>query len=131
MKDPMVTEAEWPIMEVLWNKETATAAEIVEQVSPVRGTSMRTIKTLLRRLVAKNLVNYTIDPADARVYHYRAAVKRRQCEQQRNSLLLATVYQGDVNQLLVRFISDSRLTRAELEALEMLLQQKKEAEDDG
>jgi hypothetical protein len=46
-----ITEAEWPIMSLLWKKGTATSAEIVQEIQRGRDVSMRTVKALINRLV--------------------------------------------------------------------------------
>lgn len=43
-------------MQLLWQQETATASDIVQWVTAKKAVSMRTVKTLLRRLVAKKAV---------------------------------------------------------------------------
>lgn len=121
-----ITGAEWPLMEALWNSGTLTAAEIVASVTARTGTSMRTVKTLLRRLVAKGAVSYTVDAADARVYHYTAAVRREDCAAARTEALLGTVFSHDAGEMLLHFVRDTRLSRTEIERLEALLAKKRE-----
>lgn len=126
MNGNRITGAEWPIMEALWNGGTQTAAEIVAAVTARTGTSMRTVKTLLRRLVAKGAVGYTVDAADARVYHYTARVRREDCAAVRTEAVLDTVFAQDAGEMLLHFVRDTRLSRAEIERLEALLAEKRE-----
>lgn len=130
-KSLKITEAEWPIMQFLWKKETATAAEIVKEVTSKQDRSMRTIKTLLRRLVQKQAVAFTIDEKDARVYHYYACVKEKEAQQQKNESLLRVVYENNSASLLAQFIGNSKLSNAEIEKLETILQQKREENRNG
>jgi len=133
MDEKQITGAEWPIMEALWNGGTLTAAEIVHAVTARTGSSMRTVKTLLRRLVAKGAVRYTVDAHDARVYHYTPAVRREACVERRAQALLGPVFAQDSGEMLLHFIRDARLSRTEIERLEALLQKKREdlGETDG
>ncbi len=82
-----ITEAEWPIMKVLWLRPTATAAEIVAEVTGERAVAMRTIKTLIRRLVAKNAVGFEVDEHDSRLYHYRALVSKEEAMEEKNEFM--------------------------------------------
>lgn len=124
--DPMlekqnITEAEWPIMRVLWTNGSATAAEIVDAVTGERDVAMRTVKTLLRRLVAKKAVAYAIDPDDSRVYHYRAVVKKDEAVRTKNRSFLAHFYQNNVGELLARFLGDASMTDEQIAELRKAL----------
>jgi BlaI family penicillinase repressor len=119
-----ITEAEWPIMEKLWSVPTATAAEIVDAVTQLRQVSMRTVKTLLRRLIAKGAVGYELDPRDARVYHYQALLRREDVVARKNEFFLDQLYGNSVSDMLAHFIKSSDLSRGEIEALKAVLAQK-------
>ena len=126
MNEKRITGAEWPIMEALWNGGTLTAAEIVACVTARTGTSMRTVKTLLRRLVTKGAVATAVDAADARVYHYTARVQREECAAVRTEAILDTVFAQDAGEMLLHFVRGARLSRTEIERLEALLAEKRE-----
>ena len=51
-----ISEAEHAVMEVLWDRGTATAAEVCEAVCEARDWSLATVKTLLSRLVQKQAI---------------------------------------------------------------------------
>ncbi len=121
MKDIKITEAEWPIMEKLWQGPTATAAAIVKEVTGGRQISMRTVKTLLRRLVAKGAVGYEVDPRDSRVYHYKALLRREEVLARKNEFFLDQLYGSSVSEMLSHFIKNSNLSREEIEGLKAVL----------
>lgn len=130
-KKYQITQAEWPIMQVLWETDTATAAEIVNIVSSKSEISMRTVKTLIRRLVAKESVSYTIDKNDSRVYHYQAEVTEACCSSVKADVLLNTIFNRDATDMLLSFISNTKLSILEIEKLENLLEKKRdELKDD-
>ena len=119
-----ITESEWPIMRVLWERGSATAAEIVTVVTGERDVAMRTVKTLLRRLVAKEAVAYAIDPVDSRIYHYRPLIRKEAAVREKSDGFLAQIYQNRVGDLLAHFVEDSGLTEEELSALGDIVQKK-------
>ena len=123
---PKITEAEWPIMNILWSKQTATAAEIVAQITSKQDKSMRTIKTLIRRLIQKGAVGFTVDAKDSRVYHYYPLIAQQKAQDEKKQTLLNVVFENDSAKLLAQFIGSSRLSNREIEKLEALLQQKKD-----
>ena len=86
---------------------------------------MRTVKTLIRRLVAKGMITFSVDPADARIYHYTAAVSREAGVQDKNRSILDLVYGGRAGDLLANFVEKAPLNAGEIERLQRLLDQKK------
>lgn len=130
MNKPNITEAEWPIMKYLWERETATAGEIVNAVKKERKVSMRTVKTLIRRLVAKEAVTFVIDETNPRVYHYKAMLSREACAEIKKRSILELVYEGKIGSLLASFLKDSALDKEEISRLRDLLKMKEEENKD-
>ena len=75
---PRISDAEWKVMEVIWNDDRITSQYIIEQLGDT-GWNENTIKTLITRLVKKGAVGYTHDPGDRRVYLYYPLVEREDC----------------------------------------------------
>jgi len=118
-------------METLWDKGSATAAEIVEIVTSQRPAAMRTVKTLIRRLIAKGLVAFTVDEHDSRVYHYRALISREAGVTDKNHALLGLVYNNDVGELLANFARSADLTGEEISRLRKILEDKEKGGGHG
>lgn len=125
LRKPRITEAEWPIMEYLWERESATAAQIVERIAQSRDVSMRTIKALIRRLVDKKMVAFTVDERDSRVYHYTAIVSREEGVRDKNQSIVNLVYGGKAGALLTHFVGNAQLEEDEIDGLLSLLEKKK------
>ena len=122
-----ITEAEWPIMEFLWERESATAAQIIERVSRVRTGSVRTIKALIHRLVEKKMIVFTVDERDSRMYHYRASVTREEGIREKKQTILNMAYAGKISDLLLHFVDDAELDAKEIDSLLSRLEKKKAA----
>lgn len=127
-KKMSVSQAEWPIMEALWEKGTATAAELVAIVSAKKDISMRTIKTHIRRLVDKGVIGYAIDPDDSRVYHYRPLVTREEAVRTHKHSILGDLFGSDPAALLDHFVEDGSLSEEEFAKLQRLLRRKRKGE---
>ena len=56
-KKGTIHDTEWDLLEVLWAKERATAREVTEALAKKRGWAVSTVKTLLDRMVQKELVS--------------------------------------------------------------------------
>src|SRR5207253_5391223 len=55
---PQISDAEWEVMKVVWERQPVTAAEVVERLGRERRWSPRTIRTMLNRLLAKRAIDY-------------------------------------------------------------------------
>ncbi|MCD8138495.1 MAG: BlaI/MecI/CopY family transcriptional regulator [Planctomycetaceae bacterium] len=121
---PNITEAEWPIMVVLWDKGTATSAEIIETVTRDHDVTKLTLKSLINRLVRKAMIAYTIDRHDARIYYYRPLIARDEATRIKNESLLNTVYGKNALSLLTRFVEDCDLSAEDIARLQAILAKK-------
>ena len=118
-KVPKISEAEWEVMQVAWQKDPVTAQDVIQML----GTrwSPRTVKTLLSRLVAKGALRYE---ARGKAYLYRPAVAREDCVRQESQSFLKRVFGGEEAPLLVHFVEKATLTPEELAHLRRILAEK-------
>ena len=123
-KSADITDSEWVIMRVLWDRGSATASEITASVKRERDVSPQTIKTLIRRLVDKHIVGYAIDPDDSRVYHYRPLIRKEDAVRRKSETFAAQVYQNNVGDLVAHFVENSGLTEEELLQLQRVVKKK-------
>ena len=132
-KPPAITEAEWHVMRILWEKEGGvgawmSAAEIVEPVARERRIHHRTVRTLLARLVKKGAVETRADGSagSGGGYQYRARVSRDAVTRAESRSFLSRVFDGDAAPALVHLLNESReqLSAEQLEALQKLLSRK-------
>lgn len=113
-----LTEAEWSVLQVLWNGNHFSLGEIVEALRPVTCWSRNTVHTYLTRMENKGLVSIdrTGEP-----HSYSAAVSREDCASRERSALLNKVYGGAVGDLVTAFLKESSITPEERERLLKLL----------
>ena len=55
---PRISDAEWEIMRVVWDRHPIEAGEVAKVVCARRDWSERTVKSLLSRLVHKGALGY-------------------------------------------------------------------------
>jgi len=120
-KLPSISDAEWEVMHVLWERETATAQEVHEALDGGRRWSPRTVKTLLSRLVKKGALRYDVE---GKRYLYRPRVSREQCVRAESRSFVERVLGGSASPLLVAFLRESKLSAQEIEELRALLDEK-------
>jgi len=117
-----ISEAEHAVMEVLWNEAPLGALEVAERVDPTRGWSIRTVKTMLSRLLAKGALAHE---QDGRRYLYRPTVAREAFVARESGRLLDRMFGGRVTPLVAHLAEQNRLTARDIEEIEALLRELK------
>jgi BlaI family penicillinase repressor len=124
---PTISDAEWDVMNVLWNADAPmTANEVVDALAGVRDWNPRTAKTLLNRLINKGALSYE---AEGKRYLYRPRVTREQCVRAETRSFLSRVFANAPGAMLLQFVRQAKLTPAEVEALRKVLDNK--GKDEG
>ncbi|HVQ10158.1 MAG TPA: BlaI/MecI/CopY family transcriptional regulator [Allosphingosinicella sp.] len=113
-----IGEAEYAVMEVLWQDAPLTAAEVAARVPAARGWSIRTVKTMLARLLAKNVLAHE---AQGRRYLYRPAIARADYVAQESGRLIDRMFGGKVTPLVAQLAARDRLSDADIAEIEALL----------
>ena len=120
---PTVSDAEWQVMDVIWEAGApVTANDVVERLARRADWSPRTVKTMLNRLVNKGALAF--QPQGKR-YLYEPAVSRDACVRAQSRSFLARVFGGAAAAALLHFVEQHDLTAAEIEQLRRVLDQKK------
>ncbi|WP_019534609.1 BlaI/MecI/CopY family transcriptional regulator [Paenibacillus ginsengihumi] len=128
-KDKRIAPSELVVMKVLWKENRCTASDIVDKVSKQSNWHFRTIKTLLRNLVNKQFVGYTVDERDSRIYYYFPLVAEEDYLRQERQQFLDMYYGGNRSALLVGFLKDGNLSAREAEELRRMLTDETDSEE--
>ena len=131
--DPMetehirLTEAEWAVMECLWEKEPRTGREVVQWLGKRMGWTRSTSLTLLRRLEAKGAVAGEAD-GDRKVF--RPLIRREDAALRETESLLDRVYKGSVSLMVSALTKKQPLHQEEIDELYSILRQMEAGSDD-
>lgn len=117
-----ISEAEQAVMEVLWRESPLAAADVADRVDPKRGWSVRTVKTLLARLLGKGVLAHE---EDGRRYLYRPLIRREDYVAQESGKLLDRMFGGRLTPLVAHLAERDRLTSEDIEEIEALLKELK------
>lgn len=117
-----ISDAEWKVMRVLWNRSPMTGGEIVEALEAETSWNPKTIHTLLRRLVQKGAVTAKRENT---YYSYGAALSEKNCVKEETDSFLEKCFHGSANMLLANFIKNENLTEKDIAELQALLDSKK------
>src|SRR3954453_19296111 len=113
-----IAEGEYAVMEVLWEKSPLTAAEAAQRVTPERGWSLATVKTMLSRLLAKGILAHQ---QDGRRYLYRPAVARGDYVAAESGRLIDRMFGGRLTPLVAQLAAHDRLTPEDIAEIEEIL----------
>lgn len=122
-KAPRISEAEWQVMQVLWDHSPRTANEVVDALAPASDWHPRTVKTLLNRLVNKGAVTFK---TQGKRYLYRPKISRATCVRDAGRSFLQRVYGGETTSMLIDFVKREKLSKAEIEQIKRILDDKGE-----
>ncbi|MDR9857414.1 BlaI/MecI/CopY family transcriptional regulator [Paenibacillus sp. VCA1] len=121
---PVISEAEWEVMKVLWQSSPMAANEVIDALASHMDWSPKTVRTLLNRLVAKGAVAYH---PDSRPYSYYPLITEEECQKAETKSFLKRIYSGSLKPLLVNFLKEEQLTSADIEELRRLLDEKSDS----
>ncbi len=113
-----ISDAEYVVMTVLWDRSPLTAQEVAGRVPGDRGWSVNTVKTLLARLVAKKTISHE---ADGRRFLYRPLVQQADYVALESSRLMDRLFGGKLTPLVAHLAERNALSADEIAEIEALL----------
>jgi BlaI family transcriptional regulator, penicillinase repressor len=123
---PRISDAEWEVMNVLWESSPLPASEVANEVCRRMNWHQRTVKTLLSRLVAKGALGYREEGTH---YLYHPLFARERYINVESRSFVERVFGGRVTPALAHFVETMELSGDDLRELRSILDRKeKESE---
>lgn len=119
----VLTDREAEFMEVLWDHGPSTVAEVRERLKD--EPAYTTVLTILRNLEGKEYVGPT---KDGRAHRYAALVERDVAQRSALRDLSAKFFKGSAEQLLTHLVSSQKLSDAQLDRIQQLLDARRKGE---
>ena len=118
---PNVTDAEWAVLQVLWERGPATARQLREALYPKGGPSEHaTVHKLLERLESKSHVSRQ---RAAGALQFAAAIERDDLISRQLEAVVEKMCGGSLQPLLTNLVRVKRLSTAELRELLALVEE--------
>lgn len=117
-KLPQISEAEFEVMEVIWEKEPVSTNEIVDAVIENHNWNMRTIHTLISRLDKKGAISHK---KDGRTYIYSSIVEKKDYVKSKSKSFIEKFYDGAANKMVLNFIENNMLSQEDIQELKNIL----------
>jgi len=105
-----ISDAEWKVMHILWNRGRLSSNEVVAEIVPATGWSPNTVRTLLGRLTDKGILLAEKEQGKEKNYpicYYTPLASREECEAVHCRSFLEKVFAGDATRLLAHFAKEN------------------------
>ena len=121
-----LTEAEWAIIQVIWENEPCAAPDVQELLEKSKKWTYSTVKTLMDRMVTKGLLK---TEKIRNLILYSSVVTRKQAQ---NSEIMKTVkraFDGAFTPMMQFLLDNNSLSQDQLNELENLIREKRLSEE--
>lgn len=108
------TEAEWKILEVLWDHAPRTMSDITRTLEPGTGWTRHTVITLLKRMQDKGSV--LVDESGP-VKTYSPAITREAASASQTRKFLSSIFRGKPSLLINTLVDSGEMSLKEVEEL--------------
>ena len=120
-KIPKISDSEWQVMKILWEKSPVTAHYVVKSLSKNTLWSPKTIRTLLNRLVQKKALSFE---KEGRQYLYYPIVQQQDCVREETRSFLQRVTGGTLQPMIAAFLEEQKLSKEDIKELKTILENK-------
>ena len=119
MAEPQpLTDLQLAILRVLWDRGSATAAEITDALKSSRGLAQQTIATILSRLERRGIVRHR---TRQRQYIYSAVLSEPDARRTMLAELTDRFFEGDVAALVSQLLSAREMSAGDLARVKALI----------
>ena len=118
-----LTQAEWAIIEAVWENEPCAAPTVQEVLLKETAWSYSTVKTLMDRMVTKGLLK---TERIRNLILYRTAITKQQAQKGEVMRMIKRAFNGALTPMMQFLVDSNGLTAEQLDELERMIKNKKE-----
>lgn len=122
MEEVRIPESELEIMKVLWEQSPQTLPEIVKNVQESNPWEAVTVKTMLLRLVKKNLIRQS---GSRRSYLYEPLVSKAAVLKSAGRQFMDKMFDGAPAAMISFFIRSEKLSPSDIQEISKLIEEMK------
>lgn len=116
-----LSEAEWIIMELLWEKGSLTTMELSRELEKKTGWTKSTVITRLKRMLNKGTI-YFRDDGKSKMYYPN--INKGEAEVEESRSFLNRFFNGNLSVMVNNLIQEEAISQEELDELYRLLREK-------
>lgn len=119
--EPSISNSEWEVMRIVWTLKQASSNQVIDELQAKKAWTESTIKTLLRRLVQKDLLK---TKKDGRRFIYTATVDQTRVMAEAAQELLNQMCDMHKGQVILQLLTDSPISQSDLAAMKKVIDEK-------
>ncbi|UQS83661.1 CopY/TcrY family copper transport repressor [Bombilactobacillus thymidiniphilus] len=116
-----MTKSEWELMRIIWTKGQAGSSEISNLIRVKKDWTESTVKTLLRRLVSKQILKTT---KDGRRFTYSPQITEGAAMDQLTDEMFSRMCDMKKGREIVKLIFETALSQDDIHAMQTILTEK-------
>ena len=120
-----ISDAEWKIMNVLWEQSPCTITQLTKMLAESTGWTKHTIITLLKRLEEKDAVYYE---EGGKAKQYYAKLPQNEVVIEETKHFLDKTFKGRLGLMMNAMIREEAITKEEIDELYQILENSKVGE---
>lgn len=120
---PQISNAEWQVMKIIWDKAPIKSLDVIKFLETSTDWKPKTIKTLIRRLLDKGVINYK---EVGNTYIYDVVIPEKSYVEKETNNFLNKIYNGSLSHMMLNFIKHKKITNDEISELIKILEDNKE-----
>lgn len=121
-----ISKAEYDVLDALWEGYPATSKEIVERLNKKKNWHDKTVKTLLGRLVKKQVVQFD---KNKRQYLYSPLIARDEYTQKETNNFVSKLFKGKIAPMVAGFANHNALSKQDIDELKELIEKWEQKDD--
>lgn len=118
IKNLKPTESELEILNILWDKETATVRDVHEELSKTKPGGYTTTLKLMQIMFEKGIV--TRDDSN-KTHIYKPAVSRQKTQKQFLDKMITTLFAGSSTELVLQALGNQKSSKNDLDEIQRYL----------
>lgn len=113
-----LTDAEWKVLELLWEKGPMSTMELFKELSDSTDWAKSTVITLLNRMTAKESIYYEMK-GKSKIYHPSVSREKAGIEEGKN--FSRRFFGGNLGLMIKSFIRDESISQEEIEEIQKII----------
>jgi predicted transcriptional regulator len=116
--EKQLTEVELQLMTAVWSLGQCTVKEVQTEILKTRELAYTTIATVMKILEQKGILHST---KGDKAHVYTSLVSKTEYESSSLKHLAQTVFEGDPTSMVMRLLSDTKLSKNDLAAIQKMI----------
>lgn len=113
MKTHNISDGEWEVMKILWDKPYLTMKDISKSLE-YTDWSYSTVRTLVTRLMKKDIIS--ADKSSGNFKYYPVVIEK-ECKEQKANNFIKRIFDGSISMFVSTLVNESNLDEEEYKEL--------------